>query len=149
VVLVGTCKVPEVVQCGDDGGASSLQEEQHHDREGEVGDPGPGDTAGDAVSSGPTAHGEHQMTHPRVQLSIQVEQLGALYRHPVVNMQNYFGPGRFGLWCGYSFQHVRAGTSKTSAGRTLHLVLKRNLFMCLFIYIYFRILGVFVCLSLS
>lgn len=88
--LGGTCKVLKVVQRGDNGRAPLLQEEEHHDGEGEVGDPGPGDAAGDAVSSGPTAHGEHQETHPRVQLSIQVEQLCALNRHPVENIQNCY-----------------------------------------------------------
>lgn len=58
-MLGGTCKVPEVVQGGDNWRAPPLQEEQQHDGEGEVGDPGAGDAAGDAVSSGPTAHGEH------------------------------------------------------------------------------------------
>lgn len=73
---------------GDDGRTPPLQEEEHHDGEGEVGDPRPGDAAGDAVSSGPTAHGEHQKTHPRVQLAVQVEQLCALDRHPVENTQH-------------------------------------------------------------
>lgn len=84
-MLDGTCEVPQVVQCGDDGRTPLLQEEKHHDSEGEVGDPGPGDAAGDSVSSGPAAYGEHQAAHPRVQLSIQVEQLCALHRHPVEN----------------------------------------------------------------
>lgn len=55
-----------MVQCGDDGGVPLLQEEQHHDGEGEVGDPGAGDAAGDAVSPGPAAHSEHQVAHSRV-----------------------------------------------------------------------------------
>lgn len=81
-----------MVQGGDDGRAPPLQEEEHHDGEGEVGDPGSGDAAGDAVSSGPAAHGEHQETHARVQLSVEVEQLRALDRHPVGNTQNcYWG----------------------------------------------------------
>lgn len=77
-----------MVQGGEYRGAPPLQEEQHHDGEGEVGDPGPGDAAGDAVSSGPAAHGEHQATHPRVQLTVYVEQLRALHRHPVENRQD-------------------------------------------------------------
>lgn len=77
-----------MVQGGDYGRASILQEEQHHDGEGEVGDPGPGDAAGDAVSSGPAAHSEHKETHPRVQFTVQVEQLCALHRHPVENIQD-------------------------------------------------------------
>lgn len=59
LLLGGTCNVPEVVQGGDNGRTPLLQEEQHHDGEGEVADPGPGDAAGDAVSSGPAAHSEH------------------------------------------------------------------------------------------
>lgn len=77
-----------MVQYGDDGRSPLLQEEQHHDSEGEVGDPGPGDAAGDSVSSGPAAYSEHQAAHPRVQLSIQVEQLCALHRHPVENTKS-------------------------------------------------------------
>lgn len=61
-----TCKVPEVVQRGNNRRAPPLQEEQHHDSKWEVGDPGPGDATGDGVSSGPTAHSEHQMTHSRI-----------------------------------------------------------------------------------
>lgn len=72
-----------MVQRGDDGRAPLLQEEQHHDGEGEVGDPGPGDAAGDAVGSGPRPHGEHQEPHPRVQSPVQIEQLSALHCHPV------------------------------------------------------------------
>lgn len=87
-MLDGTCEVPQVVQCGDDGRSPLLQEEQHHDSEGEVGDPGPGDATGDSVSSGPAAYSEHQAAHPRVQLSIQVEQLCALHRHPVENTKS-------------------------------------------------------------
>lgn len=78
-----------MVQGGDDGRAPPLQEEEHHDGKGEIADPGSGDAAGDAVSSGPTAHSEYQVTHPWVQLSVQVEQLCALYRHPVENNQGY------------------------------------------------------------
>lgn len=89
-MLGGTCEVPEVVQGGDNGRAPPLQEEQHHDSEGEVGDPGPRDAAGDAVCSGPTAHTEHQETHPWVQLSVQVEQLCALHRHPVKNIHSCY-----------------------------------------------------------
>lgn len=72
-----------MVQGGDYRRAPLLKEEEHHDGEGEVGDPGPRDATGDAVSSGPTAHSKYQGTHPWVQLSIQVEQLCALDCHPV------------------------------------------------------------------
>lgn len=68
-----TCKVPEVVQCGDNGRASLLQEEQHHDREGEVGDPGSWNAAGDAMRPGPAPDGKHKNAHPCVQPSIQVQ----------------------------------------------------------------------------
>lgn len=68
-----TCKVSEVVQGRDNGRAPPLQEEEHHDSEGEVGDPGPGNAAGDAMGSSPTAHSEHQETHARVQHSVQVQ----------------------------------------------------------------------------
>ncbi len=78
-----------MVQGGNNGWAPLLQEEEHHDGEGEVGDPGAGDAAGDAMSSGPTPHSKHQVTHPRVQLSIDVKQLCALDRHPVENTQLY------------------------------------------------------------
>lgn len=83
-MCAGTCQVPQLVQSGDDGGASLLQEEQHHDGQGEVGDPGAGDAAGDTVGPRPAAHGEHQAAHPQVQLPVQVQQLRALHRHPVV-----------------------------------------------------------------
>lgn len=78
-----------MIQGGDDRGAPLLQEEEHHDGEGEVGDPGPGNAAGDTVSSGPAAHGEHQVPHARVQLSVQVEQLCALDCHPVERKQHH------------------------------------------------------------
>ena len=70
VVLGNTCKLSELVQCGEDWRVPPLQEEHHHDGEGEVGDPGAGDAAGDAVSSGPASDGEHEAAHPRVQLSV-------------------------------------------------------------------------------
>lgn len=76
-----------MVQGGDNGGSPSLQEEKYHDGKGEVGDPGSGDTASDAVSSSPTAHSENQETNTLVQFSKQVEQFCALDRHPVVNIQ--------------------------------------------------------------
>lgn len=62
-VRAGTCKVLELVQRGDNRRVPLLKEEQHHDGEGKVGDPGPGDAAGEAVSPGPAAHGEHQASY--------------------------------------------------------------------------------------
>lgn len=88
LVLGITCKLFEMVQCGDNGGAPSLQEKQHHDCEGEVCDPGPRNAAGDSVSSGPAAHSEDEASHPWVQLSIQVKQLCALHCHPVDNVHS-------------------------------------------------------------
>lgn len=79
-----------MVQCGDNGGTPSLQEEKYHDSEGKISDPGPRDAAGDAVSSGPAAHGEHEASHPWVELSVQEEQLCALHCHPVENIQDYY-----------------------------------------------------------
>lgn len=83
-----TGKVSEMVQRRDYGGARPLQEEQHHNSEGKVSDPGSRDAAGDAVSSGPAAHSEHQASHPWIELSVQVEQLCALHCHPVDNTQD-------------------------------------------------------------
>lgn len=77
-----------MVQSGNNGWVPFLQEEEHHYSEGEVGDPGSRDVAGDVVNSGPAAHCEHQETHARVQLPIQVEQFCALHRHPVDNERN-------------------------------------------------------------
>lgn len=82
-----TCKVPEMVQCGENGRASPLQKEQHHDREGEVGDPGSWYAAGDAVGPGTAPDGENQAAHPWVQVSIQIQELCALHRHPVEKTQ--------------------------------------------------------------
>lgn len=113
---MGTCQLLQVVQGGDDGGAPLLKEEKHHDGEGEVGDPGPGDAASDAVSSGPAAHGEHQVPHARVQLSVQVEQLCALHCHPVENKQRHCRFRMRGLAAGVSVEML---TSNTRAGRTL------------------------------
>ena len=78
-----TCQAAEVVQGGEERRGSALQVEQHHDGEGEVGDPGAGDAAGDVVHPGPAAHGKHQAAHPVVQAAVQVQQLRGLHRHPV------------------------------------------------------------------
>lgn len=77
-----------MVQGGNNGWVPLLQEEQHHYSEGKVGDPGSRDVTSDVVSSGPAAHCEHQATHTRVQLSIQVKQFCALDCHPVGNKRN-------------------------------------------------------------
>lgn len=86
--LLGTCKLLHVVQCGDDWDSPPLQEEDDHEGEREVRDPGARDAAGDAVRSSPAAHSEHQVPHTRVQLSVHVQQLCALYCHPVENRKN-------------------------------------------------------------
>lgn len=134
MALDGTCQVLQLVQCGDDGGTPPLQEEQHHDSEGEVGDPGAGDAAGDAVSSRPAAHRKHQVTHARVQLRIQVEQLGALDRHPVENIER----------CNYccTEQHVLRSrclfwleASNTRRGRMLHR--GEYFIFCIFYQLYY------------
>lgn len=89
-IYCSTCKVSEMVQRRDNGGAPPLQKEQHHDGEGKVSSPGSGDAAGDAVSSGPAAHSEHEASDPWIKLSVQVEQLCALHCHPVDNTQECY-----------------------------------------------------------
>lgn len=83
MVLGNTCKVSEIVQRWDNRWAPPLQEEQHHESEGKVSNPSPGDATGDAMSSGPATHSKHEVSHPWVKLSVQVEQLCALHCHPV------------------------------------------------------------------
>lgn len=77
-----------MVQGGNNGWVPLLQEEQRHYSEGKVGDPGSRDVTSDVVSSSPAAHCEHQETHTRVQLSIQVQQFCALHCYPVGNKRN-------------------------------------------------------------
>lgn len=65
-----------------------MQKKQHYDRERKICYPSPGDAAGDAVSPGPAAHRENEASHPWVQLSVKVQQLCALHRHPVEKTQD-------------------------------------------------------------